>query len=217
MARGVCTFAACLRGATGIAAMALCLTACGHGSAGGSRERIGAGPSRVTLRAERAPQVESGQLTAAFTYHKGFVRFEPVADSYHPVISASRAYRIFKSSGAHGYAPLHRDPEIFLSNYTTIGSGPGVGRNNGEARGFDHVPVWVIRFAHVPSYSSGPGNVAGSTTTPGQTAVLEDVVAVENADTGKLLTLYVDKPDRTPQPSPAASVRRKPRTGHTRP
>lgn len=86
-------------------------------------------------------------------------------------------------------------PEVFLALYSTIGYGPGIGKDNPDAIGWNRVPVLVIRFTDFSSYPAGAGETAGSSADVNQSPAHDDLVGVPRSNDGRMLGLYQDVPD----------------------
>lgn len=158
---------------------------------------------------EPSPSIDSDRLVSPFTYDDGFLRFDPPADGYTPAITSAEAYQAFLDTGAYPGIEEYSEPEFFLAQVTTYGEGSE--SDEGLGIGYDHVPVWVIRFINVPDDPAGPGDgpTEGDSPSP-QTPVLQDVVIFVNADTGKALQLRSDRPDDVAQLSPPTAAPGKP-------
>jgi hypothetical protein len=182
--------------ALGFISAVLTLVSCATEDNGGEEPGVGDGAGPASRAEETAPAVFDDRLADTFTYASGTVRFDPPPPRYSPVKSADEAYGIFSASDAADYSPVfaERQPQEFLADYTTIGSGPGVDRDPGQV-GWDHVHSWVIRFTDIPGEAAGPGVPPSSTESPDDTVYYEDVVVVINSDTGQILTLYHSLPD----------------------
>lgn len=194
-----------------LAAVAVCVTACGQVQArtpsGALASNVSPSVSMVSPSpspgVEPRPDVTDQRLVSLFTYEGGNMQFDAVPQGFIPNITASQAYQDFANSDAVTYSPqlMSATPEVFLAAYTSFGSGPGVGTDPTVA-GYDHLPVWAIRFTNVLGAPSGPGNPSGSTVSHNDQLVRQDVLVIVDAKSGKLLLLLDALPDLQPQATP---------------
>lgn len=151
-------------------------------------------------------------LTSWVTYNSGMDRFDPVPVSYTARTSAVAAYETYLATGLYSHAPQYAAPTIQLALYTDYGSGPSA-PNGDLILQYVKVPTWVITFKGVPDVGSEGGSLRSEATDsqgtdPGPRVVLQDVLFVVSAETGKGIVLLSTQADPIPQlpptPDPAA-------------
>jgi hypothetical protein len=172
---------------TAIAIIALCgLAACSGGNEGGDLFHAGS--------------VSASRLEASVSYSEGMIRLDPPASSQTPTVSAGDAYQLGVSSGWYAGVPAGEKPMIEFGLYTDYGDG-SAGADGKVTPFLVNVPVWAVVFTDVPMSGRGGAYLSGQ---PRSSAppVLEDLVSIVDATTGKSISLMNDLPDATTRMTP---------------
>ena len=195
-------------------AAAVLLAACASSGvaapAGGIGDK-GSVPSGSSTGADRSGV---DRLTETVTYSEGQERFDPLPASYRPKITAKQAFAAFAAEDDPRSLGTDEKPTVLLASYTNFITGkhatfvtgtmdPVAAAKSDEASKpwWVGVPVWYIRYLHVPMSSSGGGAARGETRAPPQMVVQEMVIPV-SAETGKVLMWENTQADRTPTSYP---------------
>ena len=149
-------------------------------------------------------------LTATVTYQDGQERFDPLPTGYQPKIDAAQAFAAFAKSVNPSSLGTNEKPTVLLASYTNFTTGkhatfvtgtmdPVAAARSDEASRpwWTAVPVWYIRYLHVPTAS------VGAPAAPGQTyqlpkVVIQEMVIPVSAETGQVLMMENTFADRTP-------------------
>jgi hypothetical protein len=150
------------------------------------------------------------RLTATVTYQDGQERFDPLPTVYQPKIGAAQAFAAFAKSINPSSLGTNEKPTVLLASYTNFTTGkhatfvtgtmdPVAAARSDEASKpwWTAVPVWYIRYLHVPTAS------VGAPAAPGQTyqlpkVVIQEMVIPVSAETGQVLMMENTFADRTP-------------------
>ena len=157
------------------------------------------------------------RLTATVTYQDGQERFDPLPANYEPKIDATQAFAAFARSVDPRSLGTDEKPIIVLASYTNFITGkhetfvtgtmdPVAAAKSDEVSKswWTDVPVWYIRYLHVPTAPAGVIPAPGRTQGPPKVVIQEMVIPV-SAETGQVLMMENVSADRTPTswPSPA--------------
>lgn len=179
---------------------------------------------RLTTSRERGrsidrpePVVSSGRLTDPISFGDGSTLLRPPSVDDTPAITADAALAAFKATGFTVKDDNAR-PIIFLAALTDFHNSTETTPAGRPVPTSTDRLIWVIEYPDVPSMPSGGGLYPeGSPAPPPQKPVLEDVLGIADAQTGKLEAIITTLPDpavidlsRAPiptggKPSPAAS------------
>jgi hypothetical protein len=206
--------------ASAICAVALVgvMTACasrgeqGANVAGGVASSVSQ-PQASTSIERPEPNVADGQLVSPISFEEGNIVLQAPGGTA-PPISAEQALAAFTKTGLYSSELANMSPQTFLAAMTSYARSTKVsedGRLVPDTR--DHL-VWIVYFHDVPSAPSGPGGYPGhppKEAPPG----LEDVLAIDDAQTGQLedvlttvadpTTLNLDQGPLVSNSKPAAS------------
>jgi len=162
----------------------------------------------MTVSSSGAARVD--RLTATVTYSDGQERFDPLPMDYQPKINAAQAFAAFARSVDPRSLGSDEKPTILLASYTNFITGkhatfvtgtmdPVAAASSDEASKpwWTNVPVWYIRFLHVPVAPAGGPAAPGHSQEPPKVVIQEMVIPV-SAETGQVLMMENVSADRTP-------------------
>lgn len=131
------------------------------------------------------------------TYEHGGLQFYDISPSYKPRLSEGSALSEFEGKGLSDY-PDEGQPSVTLVLMTDYVHDRPIDADPSKPAASD-VPVWLIRYQHVPTYRSGGGRMTNDTgpTLP-QKPDYQDVIGVVDDSTGDALFEEISTPDRTP-------------------
>ena len=161
----------------------------------------------TTSSSEIAP---TDRLTATVTYQGGQERFDPLPADYQPKIGAAQAFSAFAKSVDPSSLGTNEKPTILLASYTNFTTGkhatfvtgtmdPIAAARSDEASKpwWTAVPVWYIRYLHVPMVAAG-GPAAPTQTYQTPKTVIQEMVIPVSAETGQVLMMENASADQTP-------------------
>ena len=148
-----------------------------------------------------ARSVPVDRLTLTVTYQSGQERFDPLPPTYQPKITTRQALEAFAKSVDPHALGTDEKPTVLLASYTNFVTGkhatfvtgtmdPVAAARSDEASkpSWTAVPVWYIRYLHVPVAPAGVPAAPGRTRVPPQVVVQEMVIPV-SAETGQILMM----------------------------
>lgn len=197
-----------------LAAAMLAIASCATSVTNPSIHSLTTQPDTTASSSEIAP---TDRLTTTVTYQGGQERFDPLPKDYQPKIEAAQAFSAFAKSVDPSSLGTNENPIILLAAYTNFTTGkhatfvtgtmdPIAAAKSDEASKpwWTGVPVWYIRYLHVPMVSMGPPPAPGQTYQTPKTVIQEMVVPV-SAETGQVLMMENASADQTPTswPPPA--------------
>ena len=194
-------------------AAAVLLAACATSISATSADRT---VTRRPATAASAAHADGDRLTATVTYGEGQERFDPLPGSYRPKIDAKQAFDAFARQVDPRSLGTDEHPTILLASYTNFVTGQhatfvtgtmdpvaAAKSDNASKPWWVGVPVWYIRYLHVPVMAAGP-NLPGGARRPPMIVVQEMVIPV-SAETGQVLMMANVTADRTPTSWPPPS------------
>lgn len=154
-------------------------------------------PPNILPRSVPAGGVLPDDLQPLVTYDDGTARFTLPPSNYTPVVSADTAYKTYVDSGLYPDAVARSSSfSTRLALYTEI---------VGSELRYKDLPVWVVAFVGYPETLSGGAMPSGHVTTTVSDAILQDILVVVSAETGKGVVTKYSVPDRPPVPTPRVS------------
>ncbi len=197
-----------------LASAILAIASCATSVANPSTHSLTTRPDATASSSETAP---TDRLTATVTYQSGQERFDPLPKDYQPKFDAAQAFSAFARSVDPSSLGTNEKPTILLASYTNFTTGkhatfvtgtmdPIAAAKSDEASKpwWTAVPVWYIRYLHVPIAPAGAPAAPGQPNKPPKMVTQEMVIPV-SAQTGQVLMMENVSADRTPTswPPPA--------------
>lgn len=206
--RGAPAAARCLTLAAALLAVASCAPSVDNNSPNSST-------TTEAMNAASSGAARVDRLTATVTYSDGQERFDPPPTNYQPKINAAQAFAAFARSVDPQTLGSNEKPTILLASYTNFITGkhatfvtgtmdPVAAASSDEATKpwWINVPVWYIRYLHVPVAPAGAPAAPGDSQEPPKIVIQEMVIPV-SAATGQVLMMENVSADRTPMSWPA--------------
>jgi hypothetical protein len=150
------------------------------------------------------------RLITTVTYQGGQERFDPLPKDYQPKIDAAQAFAAFARSVDPSSLGTNEKPTILLASYTNFTTGKqatfvtgtmdpiAAAKSDAASKPWwTAVPVWYIRYLHVPMAPAGPAAAPGQTNQSPRLVVQEMVIPV-SAETGQVLMMENAPADQTP-------------------
>jgi hypothetical protein len=154
--------------------------------------------------------VGTDRLTATVTYQGGQERFDPPPRDYQPQIDAAQAFAAFAKSVDPSSLGTNEKPTILLASYTNFTTGKqatfvtgtmdpiaAASSDEGSKPWWTAVPVWYIRYLHVPIAPAG-APAAPAQTKQSPVVVIQEMVIPVSAETGQVLMMENTSADQAP-------------------